>query len=220
MALPTPRRQSRRLLTLCIVLCIMLLLLAQAGFGALSLHMSSPWYWLVGTPLSYLVIAGLGAFSMTGGLAGAQARARGSVVGVLAGSGGAAAATLVAAVIIAVLLRTPPGSPSPAAAQYAIPPRVLVTAIAVPFPAIMLVVFFVPFFLANNLLGIGLASLGGWLGGWLRASLTAREAPTGEQAGGANVPVVVTGMVLLAILVAVAAILFVSDVFRFVAVAP
>ncbi len=31
--------------------------------------------------------------------------------------------------------------------------------------------FFAPFFLANNLLGVGFAALGGMLGGWLRARM-------------------------------------------------
>src|SRR5690242_6519943 len=122
MALPAPRHQPRHLLTLGISLCVILLPLAQAGFWMLSLRMSSPWYWLAGTPLSYLIIAGVGAFCMTGELTRAQAGSRGALVGVLAGSGGAVSATLVLAVIVAVeqshFLH---GSASGAAAQQVVP---------------------------------------------------------------------------------------------------
>src|ERR1700680_5343038 len=69
MSTPPAARRHRRTSALSALPWIVLLPLAQAGLGYLSARSSSPWYWLVGTPLSYLLIAMLAAFGACGGLA-------------------------------------------------------------------------------------------------------------------------------------------------------
>ena len=213
MALPALRRQPRRALALGVLLCVILLPLAQAGLGALSSHASSPWYWLVGTPLSYLMIGGLGAFCVTGGLAPPQACARGSLVGLLAGSGGAAVATLIMLVAIVVALSHP-------MAQGTMPRLALITTMVAPISPGMVIVFFAPFFLAVNLLGIGLASLGGMLGGMLRAGLTWHGSRVDGQSGGASIIAIATTVIVLAVLLAVGGIMFLTGAFSSTGVTP
>jgi hypothetical protein len=221
MALPAARGPSRWRLALGVILCAILLPLAQAGLGALSVRMSSPWHWVVGTPLSYLVIAGLGAFSASGGLAPALARGRGSLLGVLAGGGGALIATLIMMAVFVLNYRSGAGSTPYPVARSAKALLALNAAMpGPPLPLDFLLVFFAPFFLANNLLGVGLAALGGMLGGWLRASLTWRGAPGNELAGGANVAAVAGVAALLAVVLAIAGIMFLTGAFNLFTIKP
>jgi len=139
---------------------IVLLPLAQAGLGYLSTRSTSPWSWLVGTPLSYLLIAMLAAFCACGGLAPVQARRRGASVGIIAGLGGAVLAALIAALLIILLLHDAQAHP-PSASRLPGPGLALLA----------LFFWFVPLFLTLNLLGIALAPLGGMLGGSLRSQM-------------------------------------------------
>jgi len=84
-------------------------------------------------------------------------------------------------------------------------------------------IFFVPIFLGVNLLGLGLAPLGGMLGGYLRARVSAQSATLPEQPGeqgsarsGRGILVIIIA-VLLAILIMAAGLLFVTGAFPAVA---
>ena len=156
----TPVEPSRQGLpsVLSVAPWIVLLPLAQAGLGYLSARSSSPWSWLVGTPLCSLLICVLAAFCASGGLAPVQARRRGAHIGLIAGIGGAVLAALMAALLLIWLLH----------AAQAHPP----SASRLPGPGLALFAlffWFVPLFLLLNLLGIALAPLGGLLGGSLRS---------------------------------------------------
>ena len=172
MSTPPAARRHRRTSVLSVVPWIILLPLAQAGLGYLSARSSSPWYWLVGTPLSYLLIAMLAAFGACGGLAPVPARRRGASVGISAGSGGAVLAALIAALLIILLLHNAQTHPSSAS--------------RLPGPGLALLAlffWFVPLFLLLNLLGIALASLGGLLGGHLRSQVKHEGQLTQEWPG-------------------------------------
>ncbi len=100
LASPHPRRTRAHAL----VLCTVLVPLIRIGLGSLSLWTASPRFWLVGTPLAYLLIGGLGALHATGGLSAEQARGRGAqlaVIGCLLG--GLVAVLLVAAVVLSAI---------------------------------------------------------------------------------------------------------------------
>ena len=198
---PAAPRHPRRTFVLSVVLCIVLLPLTQAGLGYLSARGQSPWYWLVGTPMCYLLVSGLGAFCAVGGLVPVRARRRGSLIGIIAGIGGAVLAALIVALLIIWFLHEAQAHPSSASR---LPGRGLAL--------FVLFFWFVPLFLGLNLLGIALAALGGMLGGYLRAHLkqegqSAQEWP-GEQERarpwGVGVLTVVMIAVLLAILLGVA----------------
>lgn len=217
MALPAARGPSRRQLALGVMLCAILLPLAQASLAALSAG-GIALVLACRRPAVYLAIAGLGALCATGGLDPAQARARGSLVGVLAGSGGAVVAILIAAVVFVMNLHNAAGSPLHPAAQSATPPLMAaVPGPPIPIPLVMLL--FAPFFVAEILLGVGLAALGGMLGGWLRASRTWHGAPAGARAGGVTVAVVSVAA-LLAFLVVVVGIVFLTGAFSSINAAP
>ncbi|HEX9133616.1 MAG TPA: hypothetical protein VF844_15095 [Ktedonobacteraceae bacterium] len=150
-------RRLRSSSVLSVALCVVLLPLSQAALGYLSGRGQSPWYWLAGTPLCYLLICGLGAFCATGGLAPAQARRKGSLFGIIAGAGGAVVSALIVAVMIAWFLNDIKAHPS-------VGSRLPGPGLAV----VLLFFWFVPLFLGLNLLGIALAALGGMCGGYLR----------------------------------------------------
>lgn len=163
MSTPVEPRRQRRSPVLSVAPWIVLLPLAQAGLGYLSVRSSSPWYWLVGTPLCYLLIGVLAAFCASGGLAPLQARKRGAHIGTIAGIGGAVLAALIVALLLIWLLH----------AAQAHPP----SASRLPGPGLALFAlffWFVPLFLLLNLLGIVLAPPGGMLGGYLRSHLASR----------------------------------------------
>lgn len=164
--IPTTPTHQRRIFVLSVAFCIVLLPLTQAGLGYLSVRGSSPWYWLIGTPVCYLLISGLAAFCASGGLAPVRARKRGSLIGTIGGLGGAVVAALIAVLVIILSLHDAQAHPTPTSH----------------FPGgsglALFGLFFVivPLFLVLNLLGIALAPLGGMLGGYLRARL-----PRGSQ---------------------------------------
>jgi hypothetical protein len=205
MSAPVASRHPRTTFVLSVALCIVLLPLTQAGLGYLSQRGQSPWYWLVGTPICYFLISGLGAFCTAGGIALARARRRGSLIGTIAGIGGAVMAALIAAIIIIWSLNDARAHPTPGA--------------HLPGSLALFIIFFwfVPIFLGLNLLGIALAPLGGMLGGYLRAHLQqvdryAQEG-SGEQKWVRAWVVVVIIAVLMAILMGVAFIVLVLGAF-------
>jgi hypothetical protein len=200
MSMPSAARRHRRTSVLSALPWIVLPPLTQAGLGYLSARSSSPWYWLVGTPLSYLLIAMLAAFCACGGLAPLPARRRGARVAVIAGLGGAVLAALIAALLIILLLHDAQVHP-PSASRLPGPGLALLA----------LFFWFVPLFLMLNLLGIALAPLGGMLGGSLRSQVkqagqSAQEWPgEREQATPGRVGMLATIIaVLLALLMGVA----------------
>jgi hypothetical protein len=184
--------------------------LTQFGLGYLSARAPSPAPWLAGTPLAYFLIAGMGAFCATRGLSPVQARRRGSVIGVSVGAGGALVAILIVVGFVAWLVSNPPHPQSSVSAPPHSMPALVITGIATWSPAIpliVLVIFFMPFFLATNVFGVGLATLGGVLGGALRGRVMQQGPPelwqpgASEQAGrrGVNLALVVVVVTLLAV---------------------
>ena len=172
MSTPVEPSRQRRTLVLSVAPWIVLLPLAQAGLGYLSVRSSSPWSWLVGTPLCYLLIGVLAAFCASGGLAPGQARTRGACISLIAGIGGAVLAALIVALLLIRVLHAaqvhPPSAsrlPGPGLALFA------------------LFFWFVPFFLLLNLLGIALAPLGGLLGGSLRSQVKQEDQAAQEWSG-------------------------------------
>lgn len=202
---PVASPHSRRTRALSLVLCTVLVPLAQIGLGYLSFRTTSPWFWLVGTPLAYLLIGGLTALYATGGLSAEQARGRGpqlAVIGCLLG--GLVAALLVVAYILFAVhaFQTQPPQPSRA------PPGLAI---------FIIIFFFVPAFLAINLLGVALAPLGGLLGGSFRAGTTGTDWP-GDGLSGPHVSsrvwiVIVVVAAILALLVGAVALVLSTGAF-------
>ncbi len=201
MSMAVGPRRPRSTSVLSVALCVVLIPLAQVALGYLSGLGQSPWYWLAGTPLCYLLICGLGAFCAVGGLVPVLARRRGALIGVIAGIGGAVVSALIVALLIIRFLNDFKAHP-PSGSRL-------------PGPGLGLVVlffWFVPLFLGLNLLGIALAPLGGLCGGYLRAHLkqegqSAQEWPgERERARPWGMGVLAVGIIaaLLAILMGVA----------------
>jgi hypothetical protein len=149
---------------LSVALCSGLLLLIQAGLGYLSVRASSPWYWLAGTPLAFLLSAALGAFYALAG--GRQARQRGARIGLLIGLGGAGAAALVGG-LLALWALTSPYPPATTTSDRL--GRALL-----PFVLFFLLI---PGFVVLNLLSVLLATLGGMAGGYVRARFSSTGPP-------------------------------------------
>ena len=202
---PVASPHSRRTRALSLVLCTVLVPLAQIGLGYLSFRTTSPWFWLVGAPLAYLLIGGLTALYATGGLSAEQARGSGALLAVIGCLlGGLVAALLVVAFILFGVhaFQTQPPQPSRAPAGLAI---------------LVIFFFFVPAFLAINLLGVALAALGGLLGGSFRARTTGTNWP-GDGLPDAHVSsrawiVVVVVAVILALLVGAVALVLSTGAF-------
>jgi hypothetical protein len=205
------RTSTRRTLLPPVALCIILIPLAQFALGIVSLKSASLWPWLAGTPVAYFLIGALGAFLAAHGLTSAQARWRGSLVGVSVGVGGGLIATLIVAGYAIWLIAAPSQPQSDLALPHHPSPVSIISGLATwspTLPAILLVIFFMPFFLAANLLGVGLAALGGLLGGAVRGYLTRRGASERWQPGvteetgsrGANIALIVVLAALGALL--------------------
>jgi hypothetical protein len=208
--MPVEPRSPRRTIVLSIAVCIVLIPLTQTALGFASGRVQSPWYWLVGTPLCYLLICGAGAFCAVGGLAPLQACGKGSLIGVLTGVGGAVLSALIVAVLIARFLND----------FKAHPP----TGSRLPGPGLALVLlffWFVPLFLGLNLFGIALAALGGMCGGYLRGHFRREDEPVQEwpdegvreRPRRRGVVAVVVIAVLLAMLMVVAFFVFITGAF-------
>jgi hypothetical protein len=205
MSQPVASGNTRRTFALCVLLCMVLVPLAQAALGYCALRSSWPWFWLAGTPIAYLLIGGLGAFCAAGGLAPAPARGRGALLGTIGGSSGTLVAALVTAAIILWMLQTPQPPPSHLGPS------------GPAFLALIVLFLLVPAFVGVNLLGIALATLGGLLGGTLRANRRRGARTVGELWGGQERAhpwiVAVIIVVTLAILAGVAALVLSSGAF-------
>ncbi len=181
---------SRRTFALSLVLCVVLIPLLQVGLGYISIERMLPLPWFFGTPIVHLLIGGLGAFCATGGFPASPARGRGARLAVI----GSLLGTFVAALIVAgyVILwahdlqaQPPPAHPS----RISTSPALGIFIIAF---------FFGPWFLMANLLGGGLAALGGILGGTLRAAISPEDTHAEELPGKGTSSISVALMIVLA----------------------
>lgn len=173
MAQPMATKNSRRSLTLFVVLSALLDVAMQFGLDHLSAQVSSPLFWLVGTPIGYTLIALLLGFCATGGLARSEARGRGSQVGTIGALSGVILAAVIATVFILIGIYTP--GPSARGVHFPEAPNVLAL--------FLIILWFVPLFLVSNLLGLALASLGGSLGGVLRGRVSGIGSPDTNLSG-------------------------------------
>jgi len=168
------------------LLVVVLVPIVQVGLGYLSGSTSSPWFWLVGTPVAYLLLGGLAAFSAVGGLPAPLARSRGirtaAVGGLLAGL---FAALLTAALVFLAIhgAQTRPAQPSRVPDGLGI---------------FVLIFFFVPAALMVNLFGVALSPLGGLLGGSLRASISHVDQTAQQPSGSRESSAVWFAMIVLA----------------------
>src|SRR5689334_14400929 len=150
------QRAPRPNLVAPIVLGIILVPVPQFALGILGLREASLLPWLVGTPICYFLIGGLGAFIMASGLVPAQARRSGSFVGLLAGIGGACSAGVVLAAIAVWDIVATPESASLLHPHAGITPRLsyIASGPSLHLPLIVFIILLVPFFLGLNLLGV------------------------------------------------------------------
>jgi len=87
-------------------------------------------------------------------------------------------------------------------------------------PLVVVVILLLPFFLGVNLLGVGLAPLGGMLGGYVKARISPQRATLPEQTGeqlsarsGSGILVMAIIAILLAVIVTAAGLLYVTGAF-------
>ena len=142
-----------------IILGIILVPLSQIGVAYLGGRGASLLSWLVGTPICYFLIGGLGAFATVSGLVPAQARSRGARVGLTAGISGACSSVLILAAIVIWNIVSPPQTASLLHPQAGVTPRLLYFGMTIPassqFWLVLVLIVFVPIFLGANLLGVG-----------------------------------------------------------------
>lgn len=211
-----------------IILGVVLVPLSQYAVAILSSSGASLLPWLVGTPICYFLIGGLGAFATVSGLVPAQARKRGARVGLTAGISGICSSVLILAAIVIWNFVSPPQPASLLHPQPGVTPRLLYFGMTVPgsdqFWLVLILIFFAPIFLGANLLGAGLAPLGGLLGGYLKARISPPSATQLEQSGGQEVArsrrgilVITVIAVLLAVIVMAAGLLYATGAFPAVA---
>lgn len=158
MSQPIAAQNSKRTIALIALLCGALNVPIQYGLGALSGRESSYWFYLVGTPIVYVLFALIGAFCASGGLGRFEARSSGGRLGTLSGVSGAILATLTLIVFTLIAIYTP--GPSAHGVRFPDNPN--------GFVLLFYIIILGPSFLVGNLLGLGLATLGGSLGGVLR----------------------------------------------------
>jgi hypothetical protein len=172
----TAARTNRNLsLSLLAALGVALIALGELGLAALSSARSTVWIWLIGTPLAYFLVAGAMAI--------VARPTRGALLGVIVGAGAVLASVLVY-VGAAYWLSTQPVVtvlPLSAARPSVFGSAIAAIAIRVPIPAVLLLIFFAPFFVGDNLLGVGLATLGGLLGGAMRVVGSSQNAEEIER---------------------------------------
>jgi hypothetical protein len=167
-----------------IILGIVLVPLSQVAVAYLGGRWGSLIGWAVGTPICYFLIGGMAAFITVSGLVPAQARGRGAWVGFIAGISGACSAGLIVAAVAVWSIAIPPQSASLLHPQASLMPRLSYIATWAPiFPPVVIIILLLPFFLGVSVLGIGLAPLGGMLGGYLRARVSPHRRALPEQAG-------------------------------------
>ncbi|MGE5333394.1 MAG: hypothetical protein ACM3N4_01720 [Nitrososphaerota archaeon] len=182
------RSASQSRLTVPVVLGIILVPPVQLVLGYFGGHGGSVLLWVVGTPIAYFVIGALGAFATVSDPNPAEARRRGSFVGLMTGIAGACSSAAILAAIAAwnILAPSQPQSSLHLYAGYTSGmPRLFSFAMTMPGSPhawlVLILIFFVPLFLGVNLLGSGLAPLGGMLGGYLRARFAQRGQLAQEQ---------------------------------------
>lgn len=203
------QRAPKSNLVVPIILGIVLIPLIQIGIDYFAGRWGSLIGWVVGPPPCYFLIGGVAAFTTVSGLVPAQARGRGAWVGFIAGISGACFATLIAAALAVWYLATPTQPTSLADPQSSVMPHISNAAMMGPgLPPIIGVLILLSLFLGANLFGIGLAPLGGMLGGYLRASVSPHQAALPEQTGdqplahsGRWILAIIIGVVLLAVIV-------------------
>jgi hypothetical protein len=218
------QRAPKSNLVVPIILGVILVPLSQLGVAYLGGRGGSLMGWLVGTPICYFLIGGMAAFTTVSGLVPAQARGRGAWVGFTAGISGACSAVLIVAAFVIWNFAASPQSAFLLHPQAGVMPRALYFGMTMPgSPRVWLalaLIFFVPIFLGVNLLGIGLAPLGGMLGGYLRTRVSAQSATPlgqpGEQAVAQSqrrILVIAIVAILLAVTVTIAGLLFFTGTF-------
>src|SRR5690348_5868954 len=193
-----------------IVLGIVLIPLTQTGADYLGGRWGSLTGWVIGPLPCYFLVGGLAAFTTVSGFVPAQARGRGAWVGFIAGICGAGSSVLIAAALAVWYIATPTQPTSLSHPQMSAIPHISYAAMMAPvFPPILVVVILLPLFLGANLFGIGLAPLGGMLGGYLRARVSPHRAALPEQTGdqalahsGRWILAIIIGVVLLVVIVA------------------
>ena len=217
------QRAPKSNLVIPIVLGVILVPLSQIGVAYLGGRGGSLLGWLVGTPICYFLIGGLGAFTTVSGLVPAWARSRGAWVGFVAGVSGACSAGLIVAAVAVWDLVASPQSALLLHPQVGVAPHVFNAVSSGPwlrFPLIWAIVLLLPFFLGVNLLGVGMAPLGGMLGGYLRARVSPRSATLPEQTDeravaqpGKGMLVITIVAILLAIFIIAVGLLFFTGTF-------
>ncbi len=146
---------ARKAFILFVLLFGVLLVAAQGAIVFLAAHSSSLLPWLIGTPVCYLLVSVLCALAMPrSGEKSASAR-KGALSGLFTGL----CSTLIATAILAgdgiyQIYRPDPQIPSRMAPTLP--------------PSWALLLFFLIPFVAVNLISVGFATLGGWLGGLLQ----------------------------------------------------
>jgi hypothetical protein len=214
---PTQRAPTSSLVVP-IVLGVILVPLSEIGVAFLGAPGGSLLPWLVGTPICYFLIGGLGAFTTVSGLVPARARSRGAWVGFVAGICGVCSAGLIVAAFAVWALAASPQSAALLHPQVGVAPHVfdaVFSGSSLRFPLIAIIVILLPIFLGVNLLGVGLAPLGGMLGGYLRALISPPATMIPEQTGGQaaaqsgrGVLVITIAAILLAVIVTIAGLLY------------
>lgn len=217
------QRAPKSSLVIPIILGIILAPLSQIGMAFLGARGASLLPWLVGTPICYFLIGGVAAFTTVSDLVPAQARTRGAWVGFVAGISGACSSVLILAAIVVWNFATLPQAASLFHPQVGVAPHVFNAVFSGPWlriPLIVIIVLFLPFFLGVNLLGLGLAPLGGMLGRYLRARVSPPSATlpvqTDEQevaASGRGILVITIVAILLAIFIMAAGLLLFTGTF-------
>jgi hypothetical protein len=218
------QRTPKSNLVVPIILGIVLVPLSQVAVAYLGARGASLLPWLVGTPVCYFLIGGLGAFTTVSGLVPSRARSKGAWVGFIAGISGACSALLIVAAFIIWNFAISPQAASLFHPQAGVMPRALYFGMTMPgSPRVWLalaLIFFVPIFLGVNLFGIGLAPLGGMLGGYLRARVSTQSATQLEQTcdqalaqSGRGILAIIIVAVLLAIMVIAAGLLYAAGAF-------
>ncbi|HEY1390937.1 MAG TPA: hypothetical protein VGF38_20545 [Ktedonobacterales bacterium] len=212
------QRAPRSSLVVPIVLGIILVPLTQIGVAFLGAPGGTFLGWVVGTPVCYFLIGGLGAFTTVSGLVPVRARSRGAWVGFVAGISGACSAGLIVAAVAVWALAASPQSASLLHPQVGGAPHVFYTVSSgssLRFSLVEIIVILLPFFLGVNLLGVGMAPLGGMLGGYLKARISPRSATLPEQTDERAVAqprrgilVITIIAILLAILITTAGLLY------------
>ncbi len=209
------QRAPKSSLVVPIILGIVLVPLSQIGMVFIDGH-GTLLPWLVGTLACYFLIGGLGAFATVSGLVPAQASSRGVWVGFVTGISGACSAVLIVGAIAVGYIIAPTQPTSLSHPQIGVMPRISYGAMMGPvFPPIVAVLILLPVFLGANLFGIGLAPLGGMLGGYLRARVSPHRIALPEQAddqvvapSGRGILVIIGVALLMAIIVAAGILMF------------